>query len=282
MKKVDKLINITQKDLSPEIAEKVKVKKEIIWNILFEFYKKFPYFKEADFWDFLLAVFFSINHSYVLDDILDEEMDVRDKVFNLKILNNSKLESTKILTKLFGEENDFWDFLIAREIEYTEAPILESKIKNYADFKRLVNYKHSIEKTAFFGIFVLGGKEIGYKDYNKIEQMIDDLYLGVQIFDDLIDFKKDVLQNRFNYFKWKFFPEVSQVNNEKEFLNIREALFLEGHAKSELNFAIKLFEDVKKKANDKKFYSFEKLSEYYIHNIKKRLEIIKPYLYENK
>ncbi len=171
-----------------------------------DIYKKYPllfksFFKGIrcnDLENLCSASYFYYHSILNFDSIIDDQ-----EVFRVQSFMNSFQNATRILYSIFRDDSGFWNKINLRNSEFAEAFQLESEFQlsdqtDFSSFKKLAIHKSSIGKIAIDSLFFLSENST-VANYELILLSHDYFSIAMQLYDDLIDFKKDVNSNQFNW-----------------------------------------------------------------------------------
>lgn len=169
-----------------------------------EFYFYYPHlFKgafqaiEEDKIDSLSIAGFLIYKSLILQDkVVDNDIPKSEQ--NKFLIESQQLyeEGIKLLKDVYKENEEFWKLWNIRKVEYGKALIknnvLDNHIEDKYEFEQFCDYKSAFGKVAIDSLFILEGKQS-----NEIYENLLDSHkffsTAFQIYDDIKDFKKDLL-----------------------------------------------------------------------------------------
>jgi squalene-hopene/tetraprenyl-beta-curcumene cyclase len=137
-------------------------------------------------------------------------------------------ESIKLLTSLFGVENDFWKLWNARRQEYFKAVGIEKKLSaeqsaSFEAYADLADKKAAFGKVAIDCMWLLSSQK-DREVYHDLLESHRHFSIGFQLCDDVKDFKEDIVKGQFN---WGVYL-LNQKEAIKEFADdasIRNKLF---------------------------------------------------------
>lgn len=140
-------------------------------------------------------------------------------------------ESIKILTSIYGLENNFWSVWNKRKNEYLQAIYLEKELSKkeivtIEEYQILADAKSAFGKVAIDCLFSIDNKNEDL--YNQLLQ--SHLYFSVafQLNDDIQDFKEDLIKGQFN---WAIYL-LNQQNISTQDPNVLEKyLYIRGISK---------------------------------------------------
>ncbi|KAF2514904.1 class 1 isoprenoid biosynthesis enzyme [Flavobacterium foetidum] len=144
-----------------------------------------------------IAGFLYYQATLFTDSLIDEK-----ELSKFSLITICQEESIKILTSVYGIENNFWKFWNARRNEYLEAIFLEKElvkkqIVTLDQYEVLADKKSSFGKVAIDCLFSLDAK-----DNTLHEQLLlSHAYFSTafQLNDDIQDFKEDLNKGQFNW-----------------------------------------------------------------------------------
>lgn len=197
------------------------------------YYQNYPglfasvYFTESKTLELLnIAGYLYYRATLITDSLVDE-----NDISKLPLLTICQEESIKILTNVFGLENDFWLLWNIRRNEYLEAIYLEkSFLKKEAvsikEYELLADKKAAFGKVAIDCLYSLDNKDKSLYEH----LLLSHKYFSVafQLNDDIQDLKGDLKNGQFN---WAIYllKEQHLENYEPEILE--KYLYIRGIAK---------------------------------------------------
>lgn len=141
---------------------------------------------------------FLYYQSTILSDRLIDDKDITK--YPLIIICQE--ESIKILTSIYGLENNFWNLWNKRRNEYFQAIFLEKELskKDYItteEYEILADKKSAFGKVAIDCLYSI--ENINEDIYQKL--LLSHKYFSVafQLNDDIQDFKSDIIKGQFNW-----------------------------------------------------------------------------------
>ena len=175
-----------------------------------------------------IAGFFCYKYTLLMDNILD----TKSKQVTLSLSNIYLEETIKILTDLFGLDNQFWGLWNSRKKEFYKASALGKELFNknevlLEEYENLCDFKSAMGKIALDSLFILSGS----KNKNVYEKLIESHKLfsvGFQINDDIEDFIEDFENNDFNYAYYIFSKKHKQKTDNLN--NLNKLLYINGTA----------------------------------------------------
>jgi hypothetical protein len=144
-----------------------------------------------------IAGFLYYQATIFTDSLIDDE-----DISKFPLVTICQEESIKILTSIYGLENNFWNLWNQRRNEYFQAVFLEKNFnkKEYIsieEYENLADTKSAFGKVAIDCLFSIDSKNRDL--YQKL--LLSHKYFSVafQLNDDIQDFKKDFKNNQFNW-----------------------------------------------------------------------------------
>ena len=173
----------------------------------------------------------------ILDKIIDDK-----NVSDLKIMLFLQEKAIQKLSFLFNQKSIFWEKWETRKAEYFEAIEIENKLeyKNQIEFKKYIGLA---DKKSAFGKIAIDSlhsiKKCPEKTYKSLLESHKFFAVGMQLFDDVRDVKKDFLAHQFNWVIYEF----SKKNNLSKFneIELYNQVFKTGMAQLVLKKAISFF-----------------------------------------
>ena len=136
--------------------------------------------------------------STILSDSLIDEKDLS----KYPLITICQEESIKILTSIYGLENNFWNLWNKRRNEYFQAIHLEKELSKkesvtIEEYEILADKKSAFGKVAIDCLYSI--ENINEDRYQKL--LLSHKYFSVafQLNDDLQDFKSDIIKGQFNW-----------------------------------------------------------------------------------
>jgi hypothetical protein len=174
-----------------------------------------------------IAGFLYYQATLFTDSLLDE-----GDVSKFPLIAICQEESTKILTSIFGLENDFWKLWNSRRNEYIEAIYLErsfSKKENVTieEYEILADKKSAFGKVAIDCLF--GLEEFKNKNLHE-KLLLSHKYFSVafQLNDDIQDLKADIEKGQFN---WAYYLLKKENIESKNPEILEKYLYIRGISK---------------------------------------------------
>jgi squalene-hopene/tetraprenyl-beta-curcumene cyclase len=177
----------------------------------------------------------------LIDRIID------DKIFsNIPTSIALQEEAIKILTAVFGEESDFWKLWHTRRNEYFKSIAIEKKLNelqstSFEVYANLADLKSAFGKVAIDCIWTLSDQKRTevYKDLLESHKYFS---VGLQLCDDVKDFKEDITKGQFN---WGMFL-LTQKGSVKEYLDdatsLNKLFYIKGVAQEVFEQALDHFQ----------------------------------------
>ena len=139
---------------------------------------------------------------YYRATILTDELIDNKNISKFPLITVCQEESIKILTHIFGLENNFWELWNQRKNEYLTAIELEQDLKNkkevtIVDYEMVADYKAAFGKVAIDALFCIDNSNV----LNYEQLLLSHKYFSVafQLNDDIQDFKDDLKKRQFNW-----------------------------------------------------------------------------------
>ena len=169
--------------------------------------------------------------------LTDELIDNKD-ISKFPLITVCQEESIKILTHIFGLENNFWHLWNQRKNEYLKAIELEHNLNSKSEvtieeYETVADYKAAFGKVAIDCLFCIDSSNP--EMYEKL--LLSHKYFSVafQLNDDIQDFKDDLKSGQFN---WAVYL-LKQENLTSDDPNILEKyLYIRGISKKIYNLGI--------------------------------------------
>ncbi|MRX69334.1 hypothetical protein SAMN06265349_10627 [Flavobacterium resistens] len=171
------------------------------------------------------------------DSLIDEK-----DLSKFSLITVCQEESIKILTSIYGIENDFWKFWNTRKDEYLQAVYLEKELSK-KEMVKIEQYEILADKKAAFGKIAIDSLfSFNQKDASLYQKLLlSHKYFSVafQINDDIQDFKEDLKKGQFN---WAIYSLQKQnvPNNDPEILE--KYLYVRGISKKMYQLGIEYCE----------------------------------------
>lgn len=163
----------------------------------------------------------------IFTDSLIDEKDIT----KFPLITICQEESIKILTNIYGLENNFWNCWNKRKNEYLQAIYLEKElsrkeIATIEEYEVLADNKAAFGKVAIDCLFCIDNKNEDL--YNKL--LLSHKYFSVafQLNDDIQDFKEDLVNIQFN---WAIYILKQQKITTKDPNILEKYLYIRGISK---------------------------------------------------
>lgn len=146
---------------------------------------------------FTLACKLKFGSVIVTDQIIDGDMDAETLATGAAANQAMEFEAYRLFTCLFGDDERFWSFLRRQLVELTEVGQVQREVQSgritimdvpYARIEQLAMQKCCVSRVVPFGLCLLRGS---LKSAGPLVQAIDHYQLGMQIYDDLSDWRDD-------------------------------------------------------------------------------------------
>ena len=211
-----------------------------------EFYKYYPR---------LFHAYFPVIQADLIEDLSDagylyyQSVLMADAIYdtmNLSIIPRmlSLQEDTiKILTSIYGRDSEFWTYWEMRKREYFEAVTIEKKIthKNaqWSVYENLADKKSAFGKIAIDSLFILSDQK--NQQYELLLKSHALFSVGLQLYDDVKDFREDIEHGQFN---WAVYTLSQQVYfAEYDISTLNKYLYLKGIGQELLQKSITYFDN---------------------------------------
>lgn len=153
------------------------------------------------------------------DSLIDD-----NEVSKFPLITICQEESIKILTSIYGLENNFWNLWNKRKNEYLQAiylekTLLKKEIVTIEEYEVLADKKAAFGKVAIDCLFSIINKNEDL--YNQLLQSHFYFSVAFQLNDDIQDFKEDLVKEQFN---WAIYL-LNQQNITTQNPNILEKYF---------------------------------------------------------
>jgi hypothetical protein len=131
------------------------------------------------------------------DSLIDEK-----EVSKFPLITICQEESIKILTSIYGLENNFWSLWNKRKNEYLQAIYFEKELSKkeivtIEEYEVLADKKAAFGKVAIDCLFSINN--INEDLYNQLLQSHRYFSVAFQLNDDIQDFKDDLVKGQFNW-----------------------------------------------------------------------------------
>lgn len=200
----------------------------------FGLYHLYPYLFSDEFPDVPLKTMNEISKASILcvDYILyyDRLMDLQNNIDRDIIFQKTYIHEyyIKILIRLFGNDKNFWNHYERYFDEYVSAVQKEQdehfgKLSDYTyeDFKMIACGKSALAKFPVAALACLTNKESVLKE---LEEALDLFAQAFQLYDDLKDWKDDLLEKRYSWMLSKIIIE-NNFQNDIALENVANVLF---------------------------------------------------------
>lgn len=202
-----------------------------------------PYFNtiDAQLTDKLSKAGYLYYQSVLFTDALIDEGDLS----KIPLIQIYQEETIKILCSIYNNENILWEYWGKRRNEYFEAVKIERSLKIDSDVDLTV-YEDLSDKKAAFGKVAIDCLYAIENENNSAlyKSLLESHYhfsVGFQLYDDIKDFKEDLLKKQFN---WAIY-ELSKVLKFDHYKNdvslLNKLLYLRGVGQSILSKSIASF-----------------------------------------
>lgn len=202
-----------------------------------------PYFYtiDAQLTDKLSKAGYLYYQSVLFTDSLIDEGDLS----KIPLIQIYQEETIKILCSIYNSENILWEYWSKRRNEYFEAVKIERSLKIDSDVDLTV-YEDLSDKKAAFGKVAIDCLYAIENENNSAlyKSLLESHYhfsVGFQLYDDIKDFKEDLLKKQFN---WAIY-ELSKVLKFDHYKNdvtlLNKLLYLRGVGQSILSKSIASF-----------------------------------------
>lgn len=124
-------------------------------------------------------------------------------LININILYRFAVQN---LTKVFGHNHPFWNYLSEQEIQYYDYIGKEKYISfhksnvDISDFEEMAFAKHCLALVPLKGMEWLSTSRI---EYLKIKELFIPIFQGIQMMDDIDDFSKDLKSGQWNLIQYE-------------------------------------------------------------------------------
>jgi len=194
--------------------------------------------KTANDLDFAFYLYFRSILEY--DDLLDSGL-YKAKYYRYGIIFQE--ESIKRLSVYFQQNSDFWNFFHKIKVVYTEAIGME-KNKNISgqftieDFLEITKGKVILITAVPMALRILSKKENAEELCKKISQSLIYIHYAFQLFDDIVDFEKDIETGQTTYTYCKLYQFLKERGIVYTLSQQKKYLYLTGIAQEHLNMAL--------------------------------------------
>ncbi|UFH31092.1 hypothetical protein LNP04_14060 [Chryseobacterium sp. C-71] len=189
---------------------------------------------EQLFQQFSIAVERYCYFSFEMDKLIDGDYNFSeqfkssdDKVY--QIVNNHQ-KALRILLNIFPDNHRFWDDLDETSQRYYHILTKEKynnnerKIFTIKDFEEYAISKHCLAYIPIKGLSYLFETKV---DLQKMENIFTEIFLGMQMNDDIEDFNSDLLSGQWTYVHSlvQEFMTKNNINDNSELDKFRERVF---------------------------------------------------------
>jgi squalene-hopene/tetraprenyl-beta-curcumene cyclase len=233
-----------------EIISKVQLVEQLkSSDVSHQFYQYYPrlfsaYFEGLD--PDLISELSDAGYLYYQSTLmLDSLIDDNNFSFLTKALSLQE-ESIKILTSIFGIDATFWGLWNQRKIEFFDAVKFEKKLYSEAEVS-YESYCELAEKKAAFGkiaidcLWILSGEK-SYKVYEQLMESHKNFSIGLQLCDDINDFKEDLINRQFNWGVYTLAQNQIIDSQLSDFSTQNKLFYIKGIAQQLFELAINHFE----------------------------------------
>ncbi len=141
-------------------------------------------------------------------------------------------DTIKVLTSIIGINSSFWNFWQERKKEYFEANQIDKKLMqqpkvSIVEYEILADKKSAMGKVAIDLMSVLSNNE----NQKMKQHLLESHYyfsVAFQMYDDIQDFKSDLIKNQFNWAVYFFKNEQNLKDFEKDPEIIYKMFYLSG------------------------------------------------------
>jgi hypothetical protein len=213
------------------------------------FYRYYPrlfskYFPQVDpiiILDLSDAGYLYYQATLMLDSLIDKQ--------DLSQLRTTLLlqeETIKILTSIYGINSPFWGHWSKRKLEYFEAVKFEKELY-FEEVVSFESYCQLAEKKAAFGNIAIDclwnlSNEKNNKVYEKLIESHKYFSIGLQLCDDIKDFKEDFINGQFNWGVYKLSLLYNIDQNSSDISNLNKLFYIKGIAQEMFEIAIGQFD----------------------------------------
>ncbi|MBO8132193.1 MAG: hypothetical protein H0Z29_11930 [Candidatus Marinimicrobia bacterium] len=239
--------------------------------LFYDFYKDIGigYFK-------ILSVYSRLFLMYCLlvDRITDDYRRTASPE-DILLLSSLQKRALSILYKIFGSDSEFWRYFHRYYLDYLGAVLNEQnkhfdRISSYPfdEFKKIASGKSALAKTVTAALGILKGSE---KEIEILDLSQDYFYIAYQLYDDLVDWKKDIENRQFSYILTKLIIENEIPETCINCNVIRKFLFCSDVAEEIMEVAREYYEKALEVLGDYKFLSWRRI----IHDYMDRCTILR-------
>jgi hypothetical protein len=173
----------------------------------------------------------------MIDSLIDKQ-DFSDLATSLSLQE----ETIKILTSIYGMDSIFWQFWSKRKSEYFEAVKIERKLfsktnVSFESYSQLAEKKAAFGKIAIDCLWILSG-QVNNKVYSQLLESHKDFSIGLQLCDDIKDFKEDILNRQFNWGVYKLSQYENLEQHLSDFSTQNKLFYIKGIAQQLFELAI--------------------------------------------
>jgi hypothetical protein len=221
-----------------------------VWGKNPQFYSEYPdlfrvYFNdvEQETVNRLSIAGFLYYQSTLLTDALIDEKDLS----KFPVISICQEEAVKILTSIFGIQSVFWEKWNNRRNEYFKAVAIEKQLYqkenvDSVEYEMLADYKSAFGKVAIDCLRVLTKYQDEHSTYNTLLLSHKYFSIGFQLYDDVKDFKEDVINKQFNWAVYQFKSKFREDFEQVDITTSQKLLFIRGVAQDLLKKAIEYFD----------------------------------------
>lgn len=178
---------------------------------------------------------------------LDRIIDDKDIGYLIAALSFQE-DAIKILSIIYGDNDNFWNLWEARKAEFYDVVSLE---KNLWKNPSIENYHEVADKKSAFGKVAIDclytlSENNNEKVYSLLLESHKYFSIAFQLYDDITDFDEDFEKKQFNraVYELSKLIDFSKYNNDVNILN--KLLYIEGVGINILNESIQYLEKAKK------------------------------------
>lgn len=200
--------NFSKSILSNNFSE---IKKSVYLVFPFYFANNFKNIKETDV--YALSLCGNLYHTYLMmiDNFIDNKLD------NVSIIPLQKLHETAILkiVDLFPPKSLFWVYFhlyreryalgMKKEYEKTNK---DNSSYSYTELEEITKAKCAFTKCSTAGLLILSGMESKNDPFIKTQ---DEYHIGLQILDDIQDWREDYRNNNKSYLLHQVFSDMEFI-----------------------------------------------------------------------
>ncbi len=194
-----------------------------------------------------VAAFLYYQGALYSDQIVDKK-DVK----LLPLMNVCQEEAVRLLSSIFEHKNIFWKYWNKRKDEYFKAIEDENKFYNevfsYSKYYDIADKKSALGKIAIDVFYALNKNQNSEQTYEALLKSHYYFSIGMQIYDDIHDFKEDYNNNQFNIAYYELTNFFKQKNIDYSSTSIEELnkdLYIEEVAQKLFKKAIGFFNKAK-------------------------------------